>query len=391
MQWPRDCPAGRSRAGRSESRGDTDHRGECRLALDGRTLLRELLSAGGPAGGEAVATDLLRGAWADLSDEIGGDALGNLWACRRARGARPAPTVVLAAHVDVIGLVVTRILPGGFLRFAPVGGLDPRSILSREVVISGRRAVPAVVATVPPHLTTAEGRRRIPPVDELTLDTGLPDDELAWAVRPGDRGRLAGGPTELLGGRWCAAGLDNRAGLVALHETLLALHGRELPCDLYAVANVQEEVGLRGIGPVGRRLRPVAAVVVDVGFAAQPGAPAHLTASMGAGPVLAVGPALHPAVDTLLQASAGRLAIPLQREVVAGNSSTDAWALQVAAGGVAVGLLSIPLRSMHTPGETVDYADVAHTGALLGAAVAAMDAGWASGLVTRLTGGEAGV
>jgi len=92
-------------------------------------------------------------------------------------------------------------------------------------------------------------------------------------------------------------------------------------------------------------------------------------------------------LGALLRGEADRLGIPLQREVVAGNSSTDAWALQVAAGGVAVGLLSVPLRSMHTPGETVDYADVAHTGALLASAAQAMDPAWAGRLVTRLAGG----
>lgn len=351
-------------------------------------LLRELLTAAGPSGAEGAAAGILRRAWGPLADEIGGDALGNLWVRRRARGGADAPVLLLSAHVDVIGVVVTRLLPGGFVRFAPVGGLDPASLLSREVVLAGRRPVPAVVATLPPHLTTAEGRRRLPALDALVLDTGLEEAELAAALRPGDRGRLSAPAAELLGGRLCAPGLDNAAGVAALHQALLALREVDLPCDLYVLANVQEEVGLRGIGPAGRRLTPAAAVVVDVGFAAQPGAPGHRTSRLGAGPALGVGPALHPGLGELLANTAQRLGLPLQREVLAGNSSTDAWALQVAAGGLAVSLLSIPLRSMHTPAETVDLADIATTGALLAGATRLLDGAWAAGLVTELSAGR---
>lgn len=317
----------------------------------------------------------------------------------------------------MIGLVVTRLLPGGFLRFAPVGGIDPRSLLGREVLITPRPGVapvpgpasgappvsgpapgtltvphrppiPAVVATEPPHVTTPEGRRKIPPTEDLVLDTGWDDATLAATVRPGDRAHFLTPPLSLMAECLTGAGLDNRAGVAALHEALLALAAGTPPVDIYLLANVQEEVGLRGIAPAGRHLRPRAAVVADVGFARQAGADAHLTLPAGKGPVLGIGPGLHPAVTARLAEQAEYHDVRLQREVFAASSGTDAWALQVAAGGIPVGLLSIPLRSMHSPAECVDFDDVRATGQLLAAFATAATEEWLSGLTTRLSGGS---
>ncbi len=314
-----------------------------------------------------------------MADAVGGDPLGNTWALRRGSGAA-RPALLLSAHLDTIGLVVTRLLPGGFLRFSAIGGVDVRALPGREVRIAGRREIAAAVATLPPHLTSPAERRRLPRIEDLVLDTGHADAELERLVRPGDRAFLAGGPAELLGGAVMGPGLDNRAGVACLHEALLAVAGAELPCDLWVLANVQEEVGLRGIGPAARRLRPTAAVVVDTGFARQAGVPDEDARAAGGGPVLAVGPALHPAVGALVEAAAARARIPLQREAIAGPSGTDAWPLAVAAGGIPVGLLSIPLRSMHTPAECVQYRDVEAAGRLLAAVAQRTDRQWAARL-----------
>jgi len=345
---------------------------------------------GGPSGGEEPAAAVLRRAWADLSDVVRGDALGNVWALRRGSAPQPRPVLVLAAHLDTVGLLITSRLPGGFVRLAPLGALDARSLLGREVVIAGREAVPALVATLPPHLTVPAARRRLPPLPELLLDTGLPDADLARLVRPGDRAHFAAGPLRLLGDWVAAPGLDNRAGVAALHEVLCTLGPAVLAADLYVLANVQEEVGLRGIGAAGRQLRPTAAVVVDVGFGAQPGADERRTLAPGRGPALGVGPGLHPAVGELLEVEAARLEVPLQREILAGPSGTDAWALQVAAGGVPVALLSIPLRSMHSPAESLDYGDVRCAGELLAGFAAAVTPEWAAGLRQQLAGAGPG-
>ncbi len=306
-------------------------------AADATVLLKALCGeADGGSGREAPVAATLRRVWAGLADGVGGDGIGNLWAVRRGGGG---PPVLLTAHLDVIGLIITRRLPGGFLRCAPVGGIDPRTLPGREVVVQGRERLRAVVATVPPHVTRGAVRSRLPAVEAATLDTGLSDGELERLVQPGDRAYFATQPAELLGGRWTAAGLDDRAGVVALTQALWALEGVKLDGDVLVAANVQEEVGLRGIAALGERLRPAAAVVVDVGFAVQPGVEAHRAAACGGGPVLGIGPSLHPAVGGLLAAEAQRLDIPLQREVLAGQTGTDAWALQVAAGGVPTGLL----------------------------------------------------
>lgn len=350
------------------------------LAQGGLDLLLELLAVGGPAGAEGPAAAVVRRCWGDLADAVGGDAMGNVWALRGGTEPAPRPRLVLAAHLDVIGLQITACLPGGFLRFAGLGGIDGRCLPGRQVMIAGRSPVPAVVCAPPPT------RPGIATIEDMALDTGLPDAELAAAVRPGDRAHFATAPMRLLGDRIAGSGLDNRAGVAALHEALGLLGTRQPPCDLVVVANVQEELGLRGIGAVLRQLRPAAVLIVDTGFGGQPGADEHRTLACGGGPALAVGPGLHPAVGELLELEAARLDIPLQREVIAGPSGTDAWAAQVAAGPAAVGLLSIPLRSMHTTAETVDYADVRGCAELLAAFVAAASAEWVAGLAPPLAG-----
>ncbi len=305
--------------------------------------------------------------WAPLVDEVGADALGNTWGIFRGADAPNAeghrPLLAMGAHLDVIGLVVTRLLPGGFLRVAPIGGIDRRALLGQCVIVEGRRPVPAVVCTVPPHLTAAQERTRLPSFDDLALDTGLWRAELQGCVAVGDRIHFVVDPVELCDGRLVAPGLDNRAGVAALHEAVRQLERIRLGWDVAVVANVQEEVGLRGIAAVSRRLAPDVVVIVDVGFGDQPGVPEHQRAIVGKGPVLAIGPSLHGPLTRGILRLARRLDMPIQREAVAGASGTDAWAL--AAAGAPVALISIPLRSMHTPVEMVALSDVAATGRLL--------------------------
>ncbi len=345
------------------------------------TFLSALLRVPGSSGAEHPAAEWLRGQWAPLADEVGSDRLGNTWAVRRGEsGPGPdghRPLLLLAAHLDVIGLIITRVGEGGFAHCAPVGGIDRRALLGQPVIIQGRREVPAVVATIPPHLTTPEERRHVPPFDRIVLDTGLDSGALAELVGPGDRARFAAPVSELLGERLAAPGLDDRAGVAVLYQALYTIERHRLEWDVAVLANVQEEVGLRGIASAGRRLEPNAAVVVDVGFGAQPGVDEHVASDLGGGPVLAFGPSLHRGLTLAIEGCAKAIGLPLQREAVPAASGTDAWALQLT--GTAVGLVSIPLRCMHTPAETVDLADIRRAGQLLGAladSIAAAGVGW---------------
>ncbi len=345
------------------------------LVPGGRDLLLELLAAGGPAGGEGPAAAVLRRVWAPpLADGVEIDRLGTVLAFRAGRGTGPRPAVLLAAHLDTVGLQVTRLLPGGFLRAAPVGGLHARALLGREVIVEGRRPVPAVAATLPPHLLPV--RRGLPPFAALALDTGCSDRDLGRTVRPGDFGRFRPEPLRLIGEGIAGAGLDNRAGVAALHEALLGLAALPAAADVWLAANVQEEVGLRGIGAVARRIRPAAALVVDAGFAVQPGAEGDRAMHPGRGPAVAVGPGFDPAIAETVEREAARLEVPLQREVREDAAGTDVWALQAAAGGIPAGLLSIPVRSMHGAAETCAYDDVAAAGSLLRAFAAAVTPAW---------------
>jgi putative aminopeptidase FrvX len=352
--------------------------------MDPIDLLRLLSEAAGPSGREGRVTDLLRSAWSPLCHEFRADRLGNAWALLRADAAERPPAVALVAHADEIGLIVTRIDERGFLRVAALGGVDRRQLLGREVTVHGRVDVAGVVGTKPPHLTPADERRKYPPLHEYWVDVGLSAAAARQRVRVGDPVTLRRPFTPLTGGAFSGKAMDDRAGLAALHAALLHLAERRRRADVLLVATAQEEVGLRGATVAGQTLPLAAAVAVDAGFARQPGVGEGEGMELGRGPVVARGPDVHPRLRDLLLEAARAEAVPVQEEVLAASSGTDAWALQVARSGVPTGLVSIPVRYMHSPVEVVHGDDVRNAGRLLAAAVARVDGAWAEGFTCRL-------
>jgi putative aminopeptidase FrvX len=346
-------------------------------ALD--VLLERLTAAPGLSGREDAPARLVADLWSPQCDRVWRDPLGSCagWlSC----GLPDAPRVALVAHLDAIGCLVRR-LEGGFLRLAAVGGVDARQWPGRDVVVwASGGALPGVVGTVPPHLTRAEDRRRATPLEELWVDVGLPEAEVTRRVRPGDPVSLQAPLCRLQGGLRSGGALDNRAGVASLCEALRLLHGRRRSADVLLVASVQEEVGLVGAAASAFGLAPEVAVAVDVGFARQPGVGEAEGLPAGRGPVVARGANFHPAVVASLLEVARREGVPHQGEAIAGSSGTDAWAIQVARGGIPVGLCSIPLRYMHGPAETVHGADVREAARLLAAWAAQVDRGFVEGL-----------
>ena len=338
------------------------------------------------SGTEAAVAAAVREAWTPLCDEVRVDALGNVAALLRAdapeaaaAGRRP-PVLLLAAHTDEIGMVVTRIEKGGFLRLATIGGIDRRYLPGLAVLVHGRRDLPGLVGTLPPHLTAPESRSRPVALEDAFVDVGLPEPEVRAAVRVGDRVTVDRAVRRLLGEVVCGKAFDDRASVAALHETLVRLRARRRRADVLFVATVQEEVGLRGAAVAAHGLRPDVAVAVDVGFARQPGVAEHESLPMGQGPVVAQGANFHPAVVGALRAAAAAEGVPHQAEYLPAQSGTDAWAIQVSGDGVPSGLLSLPLRYMHSPVETLDLRDLRETGRLLAAFAAGLDRPWVEGL-----------
>lgn len=335
-------------------------------------LLKRLVTAPGLSGYEGPVRALIEEAWQPLTDEISLSRLGSLHALKRGSSAEPRPRILLAAHMDAIGLMVTGVV-ADFLRITEIGGLDARVLPGQPVTVHGREDLPGMIVQPPAHLLPEVARNGPVELKYLLVDTGLRARELQRQVRTGDLVSFAQQPMELQGETLAGHSLDNRASVVALTHCLQQLQGRSHAWDVWAVATAQEEETLGGARTSAFELRPDLAVAVDVTHAKGPGSPEHKTYPLGKGPALGWGPNVHPGVHKAFKELADRLEMPYNVEVMPLHSGTDAIALQVTAEGIPSMVLSIPLRYMHTPVEVVAIKDITRTGYLLAEFVAQLE------------------
>lgn len=352
------------------------HRMAPRKSIDLAAHLMDLCRTAGLSGHEAPVRNVLRRAWRPLVDELSGDRIGSLWGIRRA-ARRPAGRILLAAHMDSIGLLVTRI-QDGFLFFAAIGGIDARVLPGALVQVhatraGGSTALPGVITSRPPHVQSADEKRKVTPVHQLMVDLGLSAAQTARSVEIGDLIVFAQPPLRLGGDLLLAPALDNRASVAALTGCLAHLCGQALQWDVVAAATVQEEEGFAGAYSSAFAAQPDATIAIDVTFGRQPGLPEWKTFKLGEGPTVSFGPNLHPQMGAALMEVAADNAISCARDVMPLHSGTDAYAMQVSRAGIPCGLVSIPLRNMHTPVEVVAMADVEQAARLLAKFVLALD------------------
>lgn len=328
------------------------------------SFLKELISAPGLSSYESPVRGLIEKTWRPLTDELSVSRLGSLHGLQRGTGPEPRPSVLISAHMDAIGMMVTAVT-GEFLRFTQIGGIDPRVLPGQPVTVHGRQEVPGAVVQPPDHLLPERLKGNPVPMDYLFVDTGLPARQLAALVRPGDLISYAQPPLETSGETLTGHTLDDRASVVALTACLDELSHRPHVWDVWAVASTQEEETLGGALTSGFQLRPLLAVAVDVTFAASPGSPSHKTYPLGKGLTLEWGPNSHSGLYQAFEELAKRLEIPYVMEPTPRLSGTDAYALQVVAEGIPSMVVGIPLRYMHTPVEMVSMKDIARVGRLL--------------------------
>lgn len=348
-----------------------------------KDVLMELSAATGVSGDEGAAIDVAARYFRQYTDRVKRDRFGNLIAFKEGKlpAGEPRFSLALAAHIDEIGAMVTQIARGGFLRFTAIGGIDPRTLLGQAVVVHGRTPLKGVVGTLAPHLLAERERRKELTLEKLYIDVGLSEAEAREQVRVGDLISLDQEPV-LLNGEKCCAGkaMDNRAGVAVLLQCAAELASMQHRADLYFIATVQEEVGLRGAVTAAYGVSPDLAVAVDVTHGAAPGLPDHEVHSLGKGPVIAIGPNIHPALGEKLHALAQSYRLPYQIEPVAGNTHTDAWAFQVSREGIPTALVSVPLRYMHTAVELLNLDDLIAAGQLLAFLSRSLDGAFWEGL-----------
>ncbi len=336
--------------------------------------LKRLVETHAPSGHEGPIRAIVREEWADIVDTMEQDGLGSLIGLKRAtHPVDPPRKIMLAAHMDEIGLMVRDIVDG-FVFVHRISGVDNRVMLSQPVVVHGKRPLKGVVAATPPHLLSASQRKKYPSFNELVIDVGLPHDEVVELVNLGDLITPDVEMIELQGRRLAAKAFDDRACLAAVTACLNTLQTLNHKWDVYAAATVQEETGLYGAKTAAYQIKPDIAIALDVTFAEQPGVGADDARKMGDGPTMGIGPNFHIKLNEKIKETAKYHEIKLQFDPLPGNSGTDAWAIQVAHEGIPTALMSIPIRNMHSPVETLDLQDVERTGRLLAHFIAGLDA-----------------
>lgn len=340
-----------------------------------KDFLKQLISLPGLSGYEAPVREAIAKAWRPWVDEITVSPLGSLHALRRGQGPEPRPRLLIATHMDAIGMMVSQIVDG-FIRITEVGGVDARILPGQPVIVHGRRDLPGVILQpaprlLPPHL----GEKSAIDMEYLFVDTGLPAEEVNALVRVGDLVSFAQPPLELTGETLAGHSLDNRASVAALTVCLEELQRRQHVWDVWAVATAQEEETLGGGFTSPFSVRPDLAIAVDVTFARGPGVNSDYRAfGLGKGPVLGWGPNIHPALFKVFKNLAERLDIPHAVEVMPRHSGTDAFAMQVVAEGIPTMVVSLPLRYMHTPVEVISLKDIQRAGHLLAEFITSLEA-----------------
>jgi len=343
--------------------------------MDQKSLefLKSLINSMSPSGFEEEAANIWRDYTSSFAEEVKRDLHGNTIAVVNKSGS---PRVMLAGHIDEIGYMVKYIDEDGFIAFAPIGGVDPQIAQGQRVYIKGKKGkILGVIGKKPIHLFKPEDRKKVVEFKDMFIDIGAKSKEEAEEyVSVGDPIVNAPGFDELLGDRIVGRGFDDRVGAFVIAEALRLLSEMDIRAAVYAVATVQEEIGLRGAKTSAFGIDPKVGIAVDVTFAMdtpklklEKGEVGDI--KIGGGPVIARGPNINHKVFDLFVRTAEEEDIPFQVEGIPRGTGTDANVIQLTRAGVAAGLISIPNRYMHTPVEVVSKTDLENAAKLIAAAV----------------------
>ena len=297
----------------------------------------------------------------EVADEVQTDGFGNIIAVKRC-GKPDAPRLMIDAHIDRVGLVVSGHF-GSFLAFKPLGGIDTRILPSCRVTVCAKRPFGGVITSISPHLLDKDEQKNAFKMEDLYIDTGVAPKELESLAPIGTPVMFDVEPFALGENCFAAGALDDMAGLCA---GILALKRMENSgFDIYLCASATEETGMAGAAVTVNKIKPDCAIIVDVTHGKTTDAPADRTFELDSGVAIGLGPNMNKTMTDRLVSLAKQNKINHTFEVMEGNTGTNAWAVQVAGLGVPCGVLSIPLRYMHTPTEVLCIDDVEKTARLI--------------------------
>jgi endoglucanase len=336
---------------------------------DSRAFLKQLVETPSPSGYEQEVQRLVRERIQPWCDEVKTDVMGNVFGIRNPGGR---PRIMLAGHCDQIGFIVKYITDEGFVYVEFIGGIDPVVATSQRVLIKTKGGtVPGVLGRKAIHLMNDDDRKRVPKCEDLYIDLGVTSKKEALElISMGDAGVFHQPYTELANDRVVSMAFDNKMGTWIVTEVLRLLHRKKLHACVVGVSTVQEEIGLRGAQTSAFASEAEVGIALDVAHGTDtPGIDKKIAGDfkVGDGPQIYRGPNINPVVFDLLIDAAEKEDIPYQVVAAGRGTGTDANVMQTSRGGMAVGLLSVPLRYMHTPNELLSLKDLKNAAKLLAA------------------------
>lgn len=333
----------------------------------------EVLSNGSSVSGyEYKLNDDIISTFETYVDQVWIDNLGSIIMLKKGLNNHSNLKIMISAHMDEIGLMVKYIENNGFIRFTNIGGIDPRTILGQEVVIHGRKDLFGIIGSKPPHLQEPLEVHKAIKMEEMIIDIGYTKEEAEKLINIGDPITINRNFKTLQGSRLMGKSLDDKAGIGTMYECIKELSNINHEADIYFVATVQEEVGIRGALTSTYKINPDIGIAIDVGFGWTPELSKSDTIDMGKGPGITIGGNIHSGLRDNMVEIAKEYNIPFQYEIEPGPTGTDGRAMQITREGIPTLCLSIPLRYMHTSVEVIDMDDLKNTAKLLAFFVASI-------------------
>lgn len=334
--------------------------------MDIKDVISKLSMADGVSGAEENVADLIYDMLGEYTDRRyikSGNVYGEF-----GDNTKRENRIMIDAHTDQVGLIVTAVTKNGFIRFSNVGGIDKRLLPAQLVTVHGKDDLKGVISSVPPHLSGKDKGKAVD-IEDLLIDIGLDYDRAAELVSPGDLISFDTQFGELLNNTVTGRALDDRCGAAAILYALELLKDTELSCGLTTVFSAQEELGERGAMIAAYDIDPAVAIAVDVSFAYTKGECEYKCGKIGKGPMIGFSPSLSRKLSKDLKEICEKNNIPYQIEVMNGLTSTNADRFSVNRSGCIAGTISIPLKYMHTPSEVIKIEDVENTGRLIAALI----------------------
>jgi len=348
-------------------------------------LIKRLSLAIGVSGytGDQAIHDVLAQEITPLADRVERDRVGNLVGVKMGQQGdvddQARRKIMLAAHLDEIGAMVTKI-DRGFLRFTEIGGLDDRVLMGQEVMVHAERDLPGIIASVPPHLLPPDRPTNTVNHADMHIDVGLPPQQVEKLVQVGNVISFVREPSELQNGLLSGKAMDNRASLAAMLLCLQQLQQMQHTWDVYAVATADEEwSNYMGARTQAYAIHPDVALVIDVTFADVD----ENDVKLNDGPSLTVGPSNHPILYDQLAKICDNLEIKYQTEVLPSGLGTDAFGVEISRNGIPTMLISVPSRNMHSPVEIIHPKDVERVGRLMAHFIAGLDENFTQTLIPQ--------